>query len=217
MTIVYGLFFVLTLIAALGVVLFRNAVHAAISLIAAMLTLSVLYLLIYSGVSVSLGGLAWALQAIVYAGAIIVLFLFVIMMLNLRHPERPAPRLRWLRTAGLLFALILALQTIGFVYNVFSFSAPGEPGSPGAARLANEPSIQYVQNEGDTVFDNVAALMLTQYALPFELTSILLLVAILGAVIVTREETDDDVAEVTEGSGEPPSAEAAGEEKESSA
>jgi NADH-quinone oxidoreductase subunit J len=163
----YGILFVLTLLSALGVVLWRSAVHAAISLVVTMLSLAGLFLLMQAE-------LVAAIQVVVYAGAIVVLFLFVIMMLNLREPESPVKRLRWVRFAGLALAAALLAQTV-----VFTVGALG-------AETAPEPVAVAANQEREAAFDAIGVKMLTQYALPFELTSILLLVAILGAVVVAR-------------------------------
>jgi NADH-quinone oxidoreductase subunit J len=109
-----------------------------------------------------------AIQVIVYAGAIIVLFLFVIMLLNLRQPEE-APALPYYgqKLAGVLLSGFIALLMI-FAYTRVKFPAAREM-LPG---LGNTESI--------------ARSLFTDYLLPFEVTSILLLVAIVGAVVLAK-------------------------------
>jgi NADH-quinone oxidoreductase subunit J len=111
-----------------------------------------------------------AIQIIVYAGAIMVLFLFVIMLLNLRHPEEP-PRRPYSaqKVAGIALSVVAAFF-ISYGLAQVKFT-PGAPATPG---LGNTESI--------------AKLLFTDYLLPFEVTSILLLVAIVGAVVLAKSK-----------------------------
>jgi NADH-quinone oxidoreductase subunit J len=111
-----------------------------------------------------------ALQVIVYAGAIMVLFLFVIMLLNLQadDPERGRRRtvlrgLAW--TGGALLALELALLVRGAPIGAVGAAPPGYGGAA-----------------------SVAKALYTDFVLPFELTSILLLVAVVGAVVLAQKQ-----------------------------
>lgn len=155
-------FFVLALLlvlSALGVILSRNPIRSALSLVVTLFLLAVLFVLLDAH-------LVAALQVVVYAGAIMVLFLFVIMLLNLQsEPRREGPALRrgaaWV-TAGLMLALLLA----------------GVWRGAGAAAGGLPPE-----------FGTTAALsqrLFTHFVLPFEITSLLLLVAIVGAVVLAR-------------------------------
>jgi len=111
-----------------------------------------------------------AIQIIVYAGAIMVLFLFVIMLLNLRQPEEPPRRPFALqRVAGLALSVAMAFfLAFGLGQVKLTPAAPARPG------LGNTESI--------------ARLLFTDYLLPFEVTSILLLVAIVGAVVLSKRK-----------------------------
>ncbi len=109
-----------------------------------------------------------AIQVIVYAGAIMVLFLFVIMLLNLRQPEEQLARPRLgLKIAGITLALFSALLI-----------------SLGLARVVIKPVTETPLGLGNT--ESVARLLFTDYLLPFEVTSILLLVAIVGSVVLAK-------------------------------
>ncbi len=110
-----------------------------------------------------------AIQVLVYAGAIMVLFLFVIMLLNLREPETPAPLPRY----GMKFLGISLAAGTGLLL-VYAFSKMALP----AAKMAPKTGL------GNT--ETVARLLFTDYLLPFEVTSVLLLVAIVGAVILAK-------------------------------
>jgi NADH-quinone oxidoreductase subunit J len=109
-----------------------------------------------------------AIQIIVYAGAIMVLFLFVIMLLNLRQPEEPSP----MPALGTKILAVSLAVTTGFLM-MYGFKKtvliPVRAGAPGL---------------GNT--ESVARLLFTDYLLPFEVTSVLLLVAIVGAVVLSK-------------------------------
>jgi NADH-quinone oxidoreductase subunit J len=111
-----------------------------------------------------------AIQIIVYAGAIMVLFLFVIMLLNLRHPEEPTKRPYSAQKVAGLAASVAAAFFIAYGLSRVHL-APGPLATPG---LGNTESI--------------AKLLFTDYLLPFEVTSVLLLVSIVGAVVLSKKK-----------------------------
>ncbi len=152
----------LAVLAGLSVVLQRTPVYSALSLIVVLCALAVMYLL--------LGAEFLAvIQVIVYAGAIMVLFVLVIMLLNARR-ETPSDRsqvARWL--GGPLLAAFL-VEVVGVLWKQF----PVESASPVAHLDAGPEAI------GKLLFRN--------YVLPFEVTSVLILVAILGAVVLAKKE-----------------------------
>ena len=154
---------VLTVVAALTVVLHPNPVKSALALIVTLFLLAVIFVLLEAHMIA-------ALQIIVYAGAIMVLFLFVIMLLNLQSddPERGRRRfvLRGLAWAGgALLAIELALLTRG-----------ANVGTAGAAPAGYGGALAVAQS------------LFTDFLLPFELTSILLLVAVVGAVVLAQKQ-----------------------------
>jgi NADH-quinone oxidoreductase subunit J len=156
-------FFVVAALAvasALGVVLNRNPVHAACALVAHLFLLAVFFV----GLDAQLVGV---LQVIVYAGAVVVLFLFVIMLLNLREQVETfsSPRLVAVALgAGVALAAVVAM---GVARSPLG-APPLRDGFGGTERLAER--------------------LFTTYLLPFELTSILLLVAIIGAVVLGKKK-----------------------------
>lgn len=161
--IIYGIFFVLALFSAVMVVLSPNAVYSALYLVMTMVSIGGLFVMMNAQ-------LAAAFQIIVYAGAIMVLFLFVIMLLNLRQPAEPLKPRRWLRWAGLLFGGALAFQLIALV-----------------VRFGHGMIIPGNTFESVTI-DNVARTLLTEYIYAFEMTSVLLLIAVIGAVVLARRQ-----------------------------
>jgi NADH-quinone oxidoreductase subunit J len=157
-----ALFFVvaaMTIASALTVVLHRNPVYSALGLVATLALTAVLFL----GLDAQIVGF---LQIIVYAGAIVVLFLFVIMLLNLQVEEQAfAPPLLVVlgMGGGVGLATIVALGLAG----------------------TTVPAPALTDGFGDTA--PLAERLFTTYLLPFELTSILLLVAIIGAVVLGKK------------------------------
>jgi len=151
----------LTVLSALVVVAHRHPIYSALGLIGTLFFIAVLFL----GLDAQMVGF---LQIIVYAGAIVVLFLFVIMLLNLQEePEGlAAPALVVVATAGGLGLAALVATAVS------------------RAPLGEAPPLR----EGYGLTVDVAKRLFTGYLLPFELTSILLLVAIVGAVVIGKKQ-----------------------------
>jgi NADH-quinone oxidoreductase subunit J len=146
-----------------SMVLSRNPVHSALFLVVNLFCVAILYL------SLNADFLA-IVQVIVYAGAIMVLFLFVITLLNPSQSESP-DRLRGQGPlAGVLALLLLAETTAAIVSGAFSNGLPVD--------LPIWPFDDNVRAVGGAIF--------TQYLFPFEATSILLLVAIVGATVLAK-------------------------------
>ena len=160
------LFAGLALVAAISgllVIVQRHAVYAALFLIITMGSLAGLYVLLGAH-------FVWAVQVLVYAGAIMVLFLFVIMLLNLPREDVPwAPRdlRRIVLAAGLSLVLLIQLvAVVGF-------------------RAAPAPGPALVEGFGTT--ETVGRLLFTKFLYPFEITSVILLVAIVGAMVLAKK------------------------------
>ncbi len=158
-------FAIVAVASAVNLVLQRHPISAAISLIGVMASLAVLYLLLGAEFIA-------AVQVIVYAGAIMVLFVFVIMLLN-AEAEQKTGRSLVARYVGLP-SLFLFLSLLGFLIH---------------ALYPSSETATFGGFTGGTA-ENVGRLLFTDYLLPFEVTSILILVAILGAVILARKEAD---------------------------
>jgi NADH-quinone oxidoreductase subunit J len=143
---------------AVSVILQREPIHSAISLIVVMIALAGLFLLLESEFIA-------AVQIIVYAGAIMVLFVFVIMLLNAGAEERTNMS-RMARYAGVPLAIFLLIE---LAYQI------------GAATLSMTP-----QPAGEGVTRGLSMLLFQNFVFPFELTSILILIAILGALVLAQ-------------------------------
>lgn len=160
------LFTILALVsvaAALGMLFSRNAVYAALYLILNFVSVAVFYLI--------LGGAFIAVtQIAVYAGAIMVLFLFVIMLLGAEALGQ-SQTLAWQQPLAIALGVILGIETLYVVLaqastGAITSSLPAGFGSPAA----------------------IGKLLFTQYLLPFEITSVLLLVAMVGAIVLSKRE-----------------------------
>ena len=147
---------------ALAVVAQRNPLYSAISLIGVFISLACLYVMLAAPFIA-------AVQVIVYAGAIMVLVIFVIMLLNVEEEERGRSRLKFLvPTAVGLSAVLIAEVAFILVTVRPSFFTPASSGA----------------TTGLT--HSVGSALFTQYLLPFEITSILILMAIVGAMTLAR-------------------------------
>ena len=157
----------------LGVILFRNAVHSALSLILTLLFLALFYL--------QLGAMFIAIvQILIYAGAIMVLFLFVVTMLASESSDtEPADRIPWQRgiAAALGFILVGALSYLLFT----GASIDGSVKASGA----NSLSQAIAAHGGDTQAFGYA--LFHGFSFPFEVTSLLIVVAILGTMVLGRK------------------------------
>ena len=170
-------FYLFSLVAFASAVLFvtrRSPVTAALWLVNVMFSLAALYVMMdahFVGV----------IQVLVYAGAIMVVFLFVIMLLNLGHPSELADArgLGWKLAAGGIGLALLA--------EVFALTR-GQ--LPLAQYLALPQGMLGRQVEAQGAIAPIAGPLFTEYLLAFELTSILLLAAIVGAVVLGRRRTD---------------------------
>ena len=162
-------FLILALIAistALGMLLSRNAIYSALFLVLNFITVAVFYLLLGAPF------IAMA-QVTVYAGAIMVLFLFVIMLLGAEELAK-AEVLPWQKRLARGLAFVLALET------TFIFLTRARPVGDVAQPDASVNTVTNLRALGEALF--------TQYLLPFEVTSILLLVAMIGAIVLVRKE-----------------------------
>ena len=167
---------VITVTGALGVVLSRNPVHAALMLIMTLFGVAVLF------VEEDAQFLA-AVQVIVYAGAIVVLFLFVIMLLGVDRLESlaaaPMPAQRW---------VALGLGVLGLAEIVLLSRGKWPLGAHSVAGTVNGAGQQNVSVLGKALF--------TTYLLPFEITSALLVIAVIGAVVLARRPRTGGTAEI---------------------
>jgi NADH-quinone oxidoreductase subunit J len=159
------LFLVLAAVAVtsgLGVIAQRNALKSALFLLVNFCCLAGLYVLLHAQ-------FVAVVQVIIYAGAIVVLFLFVVMLLGAERAEEELGQMRYQWYAGVVLG---ALLLVGLVWALI-LTLPGAAAAP--------------------IGDNVRVLgaaLLTDYMIPFELVSVVLLVAIIGAVVLAKRRLE---------------------------
>ena len=161
-------FAALLVITSLMVILHRNPVTSALFLVLAFCSLAGIYLLLHAEF---LG----MVQIVVYAGAIMVLFLFVIMYLNLQHDVETGVQIAvrrgigWLAGAGLLLAGATLLRA---------------PAGGGSGWALGPTTIPDDAPQGNVM--EIGKLLYSRYLFPFEITSVLLLVAMIGVIVIAR-------------------------------
>ena len=158
LALLFILFATLAVGCALAMVAQRNPLYSAISLIGVFISLACLYIMLAAPFIA-------AVQVIVYAGAIMVLVVFVIMLLNVEHEERRPQRLKFLVPVAVALAAVLIAEVAFILVTVRDFAAPAS-------------------NVGLT--HSIGSALFTLYLLPFEITSILLLMAMVGAMTLAR-------------------------------
>jgi NADH-quinone oxidoreductase subunit J len=154
----------IAVLAALAMVLAKNAVHCALFLAAVMLSLAGMYAL-------QDAPFLAAVQIIVYTGAILMLFLFVIMLVGVDSSDSLVETLRGQRIAALIVGVGFACLLIGSV---------------GGAVVENNVGLAQANSEGNVV--GIARLLFTKYVFAFEITSALLITAALGAMVLAHKE-----------------------------
>jgi NADH-quinone oxidoreductase subunit J len=159
-TTLFFLFAGIAIACAVLMVYHKNPLYSAISLIGVFISLACVYMLLAAPfISV--------VQILVYAGAIMVLVIFVIMLLNLEE-DKPLIRLRHLYLIGSILGLVLLVQTLFIFYAV-------------------KKSSQLAQEKADVGLTlNIGRAMFTEYLLPVEIAGVLLLMAIVGAMVLSR-------------------------------
>ncbi|PYS96009.1 MAG: NADH-quinone oxidoreductase [Acidobacteria bacterium] len=161
------IFYVLASIAVLSaamVIWSRYPVHSALYLVTTFLSVAGIYVLFEAE-------FVAAVQVLVYAGGIMVLFLFVILLVNLKDTLGPRVRLH------ATFSSLIGTAVVGLILYVYSQGRV--PGSPGAAPMLREGG--NLQAIGTSLY--------REYLLPFEIASVLLLVAMIGTIILARQKT----------------------------
>ncbi len=163
----------LSVVGALGMVLARNAVHSALWLVVTMLCLGFLYV-------VNQAPFLGAVQIIVYTGAIMMLFLFVLMLVGRDASDSLIETLRGQRVAAILLGVAFALLI----------------GTGLARTLGNIPAVGLTATNANGNVPGIAALLFTRYVFAFEVTSALLITAAVGAMVLAHvERAKADIAD----------------------
>jgi NADH-quinone oxidoreductase subunit J len=153
-----------TIVSGVMVVVQKNPVICAMFLVTVMLCLAGIYLLLFAEFIA-------AIQVIVYAGAVMVLFLFVIMLLNLEKEVKANTRSPFQKTAGLVLGILLAGILAAAVFAAGQ-PVPGPRVEPGTV--------------SNSVF--IGRMLFSRYLLPFEITSVILLIAIIGVILIGKKK-----------------------------
>lgn len=149
-------------ICALSVILQKNPVVSAIHLVGCFFALAGLFLMLHAPFLA-------AAQIIIYAGAIMVLFIFVIMLLNLKKDPERFSRARLFKLPRVILLMLLFLS---FLSSIVATAFPYAPTS----------------ETGRSVVD-IATLLFSKYLFPFELASLLLLIAMIGGIVIAKKKT----------------------------
>lgn len=147
----------------------RNPVHGVLWMLVLFLHIAVLYLFLNADFLA-------AIQIIIYAGAVLVLFLIVIMLLDIRKEESER-RFNWSWPAGAVVFAAFTFYVTVILRDYLVFPDPGPY------------SIQYIREQGNIM--TVGKVLYVQYLLPFEIASLILLVAIIGAVVLVKKRVDE--------------------------
>jgi NADH-quinone oxidoreductase subunit J len=144
----------------------KNPIHSALFLVLDLLCVTVLYILLYSQFIA-------IIQVVVYAGGIVMLIIFVIMLLDLEQELRSGLKILYSKVIG---GFLAALFLLGIIYSVVAKSPTGQMGS-------------YTPDKMNANVKAVGESLFTQYLFPFEIVSVLLVAAIIGAVILSKKRT----------------------------
>lgn len=170
-TILFLILAVIAVAAAVGMLTSTNAVHAALFLVINFICVALFYLLLNAPFLAMV-------QITVYAGAIMVLFLFVIMLLGAERVPLTS-RLRWQTPMAVLLVLALIAVTAFILFSPQIGASLVDPRPLGE---------EAVMSEGFGSPASVGEVLFSKYILPFELVGVLLLVAMIGAVVLTRDD-----------------------------
>jgi NADH-quinone oxidoreductase subunit J len=169
--ILFILFGAVSLIGAIAVISFRHPIYSALSLIVTFFAQAGLFLLLGAH-------FVAAVQVIVYAGAIMVLFLFVIMLLNLGTLSAKGAMSGKLKGFAIVLGILLAVEGIYIATNVLNNTAIA------SAQPATE-------SPNTTTYD-IGELLFSKYLLPFEVTSLILLAALIGVIVLVKREGQEE-------------------------
>jgi NADH-quinone oxidoreductase subunit J len=174
---------------AISMVLLRNAVHAALMLVINFFTIAIFYAMLEAQFLA-------VTQIIVYAGAIMVLFLFVIMLLGIASSEEREPKVGAQKVAAVLLGVVLfggiAVSVAG------PYMGPASVCGEGQAAGEGIPCRGLEEANADGNVQGIGRILFTDYVWPFEVTSVLLVIAAIGAIVIGRQsERPEDLTDAT--------------------
>ena len=160
----------LTIAGGVGVITLKNPVHAALALLFTFLMVAALFILRHAEFLA-------AVQVLVYAGGILVLFLFVIMLVNVKGLTPDTAFLSGIAPLAILVGVLAGLLLIGIIITGTFATGSGDPAA-----------LQTVDGEEVGNTEAVGMSLYTTYLVPFEIVSVVLLVAMIGAIILGRRD-----------------------------
>ncbi|MCI0417728.1 MAG: NADH-quinone oxidoreductase subunit J [Acidobacteria bacterium] len=163
---IFLLFASVAIVSAANILIQRHPIYSALSLIVTFAALAGIYMQMHAEFIA-------VMQIVIYTGAIMVLFIFVIMLLNAREEQRVPDKVHVVKYFGIPLAVLLIVEAGLIVSRPFSME--GIPVASASINLSGNTQL-------------IGKALYTQYALPFEITSILLLVAIVGAIVMAKKE-----------------------------
>ena len=167
--ILFILFGAVSLIGAVSVISFRHPIYSALSLVVTFFAQAGLFILLGAH-------FVAAVQVIVYAGAIMVLFLFVIMLLNLGTLSAKGAIGSKLKGFAVILGILLAIEGIYIAVN-----------------SANDTAVAAAETAtGTTTTYQIGELLFSKYLLPFEVTSLILLAALIGVIVLVKRDTQEE-------------------------
>ena len=167
--ILFGILSVTAIASGIGVITLRQPVHCALSFLLTLASLAGLYLLLNAP-------FVAVIQIIIYAGAIMVLFVFVMMLLHAQRGESQTNYLRLQGPAG----LILSAVFLGLLASLtMAAMSTGATAQPTATKICEGTDLRNISQMGNCLFN--------QFIFPFEVASVLLLAALIGAVVLTKK------------------------------
>jgi NADH-quinone oxidoreductase subunit J len=180
--VIFAVVIALAAVSALGVVLSRQTIYSALSLVLTVTMLAVLFLLLNAQ-------FLFAVQLIIYAGAVMVLFVFIVALLSPDAEDRPTFDLRAI--IGILGVLVVTVLVFIAARNGITYNTNGFHGASVGAASNPYQTFKFPENAVNNAgnVQTVAGQLFTNYLLPFEITSMLLLVAAIGAVYLTRRSS----------------------------
>jgi NADH-quinone oxidoreductase subunit J len=158
---------------ALGVILARNPVHSALWLLLTLVNVAVMFLQLHAA-------LVAAVQIVVYASAIIVLFLFVITLLGVDQHESLAEPRKFQRPAAIVLGALVLIQVILIAGRHWTTGAVQPKGT------ADSPNYQSLDTVRSGNVERLARSLFTTYVWAFEITAVLLVIAVVGGVVLAR-------------------------------
>lgn len=164
-SVVFYLFGLIAIVTAILVIIQKNPIYSALFLITTLFSIAVLFLLLNAQ-------FVSAVQVLVYAGAIMILFLFAIMLLNIKYEEKAFATLTKLKILSIFIAVILFAE---FIYVISSRKGLG---------MAGDITPEKINQIGNV--ELIGKILFTRYLFPFEVASLVLLVAMVGIIVLAK-------------------------------